>query len=79
MSLYVVENASKDPGDTLAIFKYFVVQFREIISNKSCGYLEVALAVTGYGYFAAVRAVMLSLPLHTQYVHSFSVFLHLYE
>ena len=54
MSLYVVENASKDRATNLDIFKYFVVQFREVLSNKSCGYLELALAVTGYGYFAAV-------------------------
>ncbi len=54
VSQYIVENAPKDRSANLKIFKYFVLRFREVISNKSSGYMNLALAVKGYGYFAAV-------------------------
>ena len=55
MSQYVAENASRDRSTNLKIFKHFVLKFREVISDKSSSYLDLALAVKGYGYFAAVR------------------------
>ena len=55
VSEHVVENAAGDSATNLRIFKHFVLKFREVISDKSSSYLDLALAVKGYGYFAAVR------------------------
>ena len=54
VSIHIVEGASKDKQTNAAIFKDFVRNFRSIIDNKSSGHRELAVAIKGYGYFAAV-------------------------
>lgn len=51
----MAENAEKDRAANLAIFKFFIQKFRAIIDEKSSGPTELALAVNGYGCFAAVK------------------------
>ena len=51
------ENASKDKTSNFAIFKYIIQKFRAVIDNKLSGHVELALAIQGYGYFAAVSHI----------------------
>ncbi|ELU11183.1 hypothetical protein CAPTEDRAFT_224273 [Capitella teleta] len=36
-----------------AVFKFFIQKFRDIMDNNSSGSKEIAIAIKGYGYFAA--------------------------
>ena len=50
----MVENASADRTTNLAIFKFFLQQFRATMDDKTSGHVEQAMAIKGYGCFAAV-------------------------
>lgn len=54
MSIHIVEEADKDRKANAAIFKDFIRNFRAIIDSKTTGHRELAVAIKGYGYFAAV-------------------------
>lgn len=38
-------------------FQFFIQKFRDIMDNSSSGSKEIAIAIKGYGYFAAVRLI----------------------
>ena len=54
VSAHLVENAAKDRESNAAIFKEFIQNFRAIIDSKESGHKELAVAIKGYGFFAAV-------------------------
>ena len=54
VSIHIVEEASKDHKTNAAIFREFIKNFRAIIDSKTSGHRELAVAIKGYGYFAAV-------------------------
>ena len=54
MSAHLVENAAQDRESNAAIFKEFIQNFRAIIDSKESGHKELAVAIKGYGFFAAV-------------------------
>ena len=58
VSVYIAENASKDRQSNAEIFKDFIMRFRKIMDSQTSGHKELAMAIQGYGYFAAVsRAI----------------------
>ena len=48
------EHAATDRATNFEIFKYLLEKFRSTIDNKSSDHVEIAMAIKGYGCFAAV-------------------------
>ena len=54
----VVEKASEEHDACYTIFKEFITKFRAIIDSQSSNNRQLAVAIKGYGYFAAVSYLL---------------------
>ena len=57
VSVMVVERACEDHDTCYTIFKDFITKFRAIIDSQSSNNRQLAVAIKGYGYFAAVSCL----------------------
>ena len=59
VSIQIVEGAEKDCQLYAEVFRDFIKNFRKIIDNSKSSHRELAVAIKGYGYFAAVGDLMI--------------------
>ena len=60
VAVHITEKAATDRPTNLAIFKFLIQKFRAIMDDKTSGHVDLALAIKGYGCFAAVSVSLVT-------------------